>query len=256
MLKPFSRSSSHRCHLADNDAHVWIIDTREISQEQASQHAQRGLANEEIQRLRTMRSASRRHQYAIARLALRSLLTCYLPGNTPRDFTFAVSEHGKPRLNDNAWGLHFNLSHSGDKILIGFARHRQIGVDIELISGKRNYQRIGDEYFHPFEWNAEVLNQKSEAGVDAATYFYSLWTLKEAVLKATGKGLSLPIDSFYFSVADTPRLHWVSDPGEGTGGQWQCYSATVDGHYAMAVAAEQGRAHQPLNVHTRVYLPL
>ena len=91
-------------------------------------------------------------------------------------------EHGKI---DSASGMHFNLSHSGDYVIL--ARHTsEVGADVERIGTPR--AKLAPRVFLPEEidWMRG----------DAEARFYALWTLKESVLKLTGRGFSMSMRSF------------------------------------------------------------
>ena len=91
-------------------------------------------------------------------------------------------EHGKI---DSASGMHFGLSHSGDYAIL--ARHTsEVGTDIECIGTPR--ARLAPRVFLPEEidWMQR----------DPVPRFYALWTLKESVLKLTGRGFSMSMRSF------------------------------------------------------------
>lgn len=91
-------------------------------------------------------------------------------------------EHGKI---DSASGMHFNLSHSGDYVIL--ARHTsEVGADIERIGTPR--AKLAPRVFLPEEidWMRG----------DPEPRFYALWTLKEGVLKLTGRGFSMSMRSF------------------------------------------------------------
>ena len=101
----------------------------------------------------------------------------------------AYGAHGKPYFPDLP-ELHFNLSHSGTKVLCAVS-DRSIGCDAEKI-GSYN-EKLVRRFFHPEECTLLLSAPDASAQTEL---FYRLWTLKESFLKATGLGLSLPLDSF------------------------------------------------------------
>lgn len=86
--------------------------------------------------------------------------------------------NNKPAVN----GINFNLSHSSNYVLIATCP-TQIGIDIEYLDPNIEFQKIIDEYFSEKE-TSFILNSK-----DQVLSFFTLWTRKEALLKATGEGL-------------------------------------------------------------------
>ena len=93
------------------------------------------------------------------------------------------SENGKP-LADN---LFFNISHAGDYV-VGVSSDREVGCDIEKIVDAP--LEVADRFFHLKE--AEYI----KSAEDKNKAFFTLWTLKESYMKMTGRGMSLPLDSF------------------------------------------------------------
>jgi len=111
----------------------------------------------------------------------------------------------------------FNLSHSGDLIVLAVS-DTKVGVDVERID--RRHTDIASRVFTPEEikWMREPSAKAGESSVrpdepsakldepsakekalperQADERFFYLWTLKEAVMKAEGKGFSLPPESF------------------------------------------------------------
>jgi 4'-phosphopantetheinyl transferase len=87
----------------------------------------------------------------------------------------------KPVLRDHP-DVHFNLSHSGDFVLIA-AGDAPLGVDIEAMR-EIDWRALAIMNFHPDE------RVTMEAQEDARAAFFQLWAHKEAFLKATGIGLT------------------------------------------------------------------
>ena len=126
------------------------------------------------------------------RIFLREALSA-LTGITPLGHEIRRAPCGKPymRAPQDA-EIHFNISHSWPLLVVGIARGHEIGVDIENENRAVDPLRIAARFFSPEERTAlqsvPVKLQRYE--------FFRLWTLKEAVVKATGQGLHMPLDSF------------------------------------------------------------
>lgn len=108
-------------------------------------------------------------------------------GSVPEQLEFDKNFYGKPFLCQYPF-FHYNVSHSGDWVAC-VVHNKRIGVDIEKIL--------------PFDWQMakgfftrgeywDLLNTKKERN----TFFYDIWTLKESYVKAQGRGLSIPLNSF------------------------------------------------------------
>lgn len=93
--------------------------------------------------------------------------------------------HGRPFLP--APELDFNLSHSGEVVALAIGRRARVGLDLELIHD------LPLEDFRasltPDEWRAL---ERSPAPL---AEFFALWTAKESVAKADGRGLSVALAS-------------------------------------------------------------
>ena len=124
---------------------------------------------------------------------LRDTLAAYLAVH-PTDLPIERSPTGKPYLADSA--LQFNLSHSGRTLLIGLSRSQSLGVDIESGARQRPYLEIARRYFSHDE--AAVLTGLPDDRVRGS--FLGLWSAKEAVLKAIGRGIAFGLDRVGFAL--------------------------------------------------------
>lgn len=91
-----------------------------------------------------------------------------------------------------ASGVDFNLVHSGDLIALAFARHRPLGIDLEQIRPFAQSNEIARRFLCAQE--AEEIASLEVAEQSRASF--RCWTRKEAIVKATGEGLSAPLDGF------------------------------------------------------------
>ena len=132
-------------------------------------------------------------QYALCRAALR-LNLCERLGCPNRELSFGYLEHGKPfaKVNGVPTDVSFNVSHSGQHGLIGFAQRDEFGVDLEVRAPGRDFDGIGSTVYGP----RERLALAAAAGHDKVVLFYRLWSLKEALIKALGTGFSLSPSRF------------------------------------------------------------
>lgn len=124
-------------------------------------------------------------------LLVRKALENYTPA-PPLLLSYTTTEHGKPFLPAFPH-FHFNVSHSGDWVLCATAS-RPVGIDIQQ---ERPFKpalprRVLSDREQMF-WNAVPAEKRSSA-------FFDLWCLKEAYCKATGLGLTKPLDSFSISL--------------------------------------------------------
>jgi 4'-phosphopantetheinyl transferase len=166
---------------------------------------ERLLTAAEDSRLRRYRRVEDRRRclaaWALARIVLGERLGM-APESVPiarRCLACASSEHGKPYV-DLDRDLEFSLSHAGDRVVLALAGGLAVGIDVEETS--REVDEIARLVFAPEE--------NRTTGVD----LLRTWVRKEAVSKATGHGLGLPMRDYAVSAAREPArlLTWPSDP--------------------------------------------
>ncbi len=148
--------------------------------------------SEQARRRRFARSGPRR-EFTLCRAALRALLCRELDcGN--EELSFGASEHGKPfaLVGGLPAPVSFNVSHSGRHGLIATAPRGRIGVDVEDRKARRDMDDDIRLLFAP----GEQAGLASVEGSSKADLFYSLWTMKEALVKAAGVGLRIDTTSF------------------------------------------------------------
>lgn len=222
--------------LHNNNVHLWLVDKEEVTSSDAFKHFVSLLSEEERYKWLTMRSKTKKQEYLVARGSLRIILSQYIYNTRPEKLNIAADPFGKPALeNTENHCIQFNLSHTREKAVVGIAINKRIGVDIEYMNPDRNWREIASRYFHPKEWS------KRESGLLSMSEFYKLWTLKEAFLKAEGRGMTVPLDHFYFDCdTDTsPKLEVDEhrrDEADPT--SWSFFHQYLDGRHSMAVSVE------------------
>jgi len=95
------------------------------------------------------------------------------------------NEFGKFFIEGN---IDFSISHSGDKVLLALAENHKIGVDVELKT--KGSLALAERFF--CEEEVEWLKAQS----DLQEAFVFIWTRKEALVKAAGTGIRMPLKSF------------------------------------------------------------
>jgi 4'-phosphopantetheinyl transferase len=187
-------------HLRDDEIHVWHL-------------------------------AYRREQ---GRAPLRRVLAAYL-GIDADAVTLVDGEHGRPALaTSHDQSLGFNWSHSGDQALIALGRHVMPGIDVERRRERPRALEIAQRYFSI----DEAATLATLPAVDRSTAFLELWTAKEAVLKALGRGIAFGLHRLSIASTmpgscsgwlSTPRC-WPHWPGVATHGRfdWARLPALTD----------------------------
>jgi 4'-phosphopantetheinyl transferase len=189
--------------------------------------AQALLSDDERARQRSFVSPELRRRFGAARAGLRTLLGRHLDLD-PRRLAFATNEFGKPRLAGDGQ-VHFNLSHCEERAVLAISDTAEVGIDLEC-ERPIEHVDLAKRYFHPNEVTA-IAASPDEAEQRRA--FFLVWTLKEAVVKALGTGLSTPLDSFEIAIGvSMPRLAVAP---EGAPRTWWLHAAMADG-YCCALA--------------------
>ena len=169
---------------------IYITDTSALMKRQLFEQAYAAMPPERRRRVDRLRFPKDRCRSLGAGLLLRRALA----EAGVEEAEFVYGEFGKPRLAANP-GVHFNLSHSGDRALCVIGEYR-LGCDVERI-GRRS-AGVAERFFAPEEYDTIMAMPED---VRNAT-FTRLWALKESFLKATGLGLTLPLSAFTISIGE------------------------------------------------------
>jgi 4'-phosphopantetheinyl transferase len=148
------------------------------------------LSADETKRAIRFHFEKHRQYFIITRHLLRHTLSLYTD-TAPEKIEFSYGQHGKPYLKTNPQNIYFNASHSHDIAIYGLTRHKEIGVDIEKIESEYKIS-VAKRFFSPDEYS--YLRDLPENKKNAE--FYAIWAHKEAVIKALGKGLYMPLNTF------------------------------------------------------------
>jgi len=193
------------------------------------------LSPEEQSRADRLRRAEDRRNFIAAHAGLR-LLTAAALGRRAAEIQFAQADGGKPVLADRQ--LEFNLSHSGEMVLIAVASALPVGIDVERRRTVADRAAIAQRFLHP----GEAADLASLPEREAELAFFRCWVRREAVAKALGFGLSLPPDRFCVSCrADEPaRLLALSGSGPAPP-DWSLIELMAGAHYVAALAVPSPR---------------
>lgn len=142
------------------------------------------LSAEERALLGRYRSREAAERYVVTRSLVRIVLSDRL-GIPARDLKLSRTDTGKPILTE---GIHFNVSHSGDLIVLALSDQRAVGVDVERVREVHRVQAMTQRWLN----EAERADMQSliARGTTASDAFLRVWSLKEARLKALGVGIS------------------------------------------------------------------
>ena len=178
------------------------------------------------------RNASR---FIVARARLRELLAVRLGVRAER-VEFEYGAHGKPALSRRFadTGLHFSVSHCDDIATYAFSWSGAVGIDVESVRVMSDADDIAARFFSRRE-NATYQTLDPD---DKPVGFFNCWTRKEAVVKALGDGLSMPLDRFDVTLAPgEPAQVLRVDTTPGDSG-WRLDSSCPAAGYVAAIASQ------------------
>lgn len=221
-----------RLALPADTVHLWWCHSRRPADDALAQ-----LAADEHAAAARFHFDRDRQRHLATRWLLRRTLSRYA-AVAPADWRFGRNAWGKPFVAapDLAAPLHFNLSHSADVVLLAVARQPQLGVDVEA-HPPDDWLPIARQVFAP----AEIDWLRAAPAAVQGARFLRLWTLKEALVKALGQGLSAPLQQLVLQ----PLASSADDLQAG-----DAPTAQGDGHDdengATGVAAAAGGKPWPL----------
>jgi 4'-phosphopantetheinyl transferase len=181
--------------LSEDEVQLWRVDLEAIRGDES--RWQKLLSADESARASRFHFSRDRQRFVASRALLRTILASYL-ATEPDGVSFAYSAKEKPSLGPANAGsdVTFNITHSGGIALLAFARRREIGVDVEQLRSDFDLEGIAHRFFSAHE-QTQLATVPLE---EKAAAFFRCWTRKEAYIKATGDGLSLPLTQFDVSI--------------------------------------------------------
>ncbi len=222
-----------RLELPRDSVHLWQRELHALPEELNAHFAL--LTGDERERAMRFRVDRAREAFVLTRGTLRTLLARYL-GGEPGAIRFRYEGQGKPFF-DSGNNVQFNVSHTDGLALIGVARDRRIGVDVEKIKPETEVGKLSERFFS----ERERLELRRLSGDELRAAFFRVWSRKEAYIKATGEGLSLPLHQFDVSIEarDHDALR-ATRPEAAEAERWMVSDVALRPGYAAAVAVSVG----------------
>jgi len=173
-----------------------------------------------------------RRDFTVAHAVLRILVENYL-GAKSACYQIESKNFEKPFILESGRPspLRFNLSHSHGYALFGFTLNHEIGVDLERLRPLPDAGELAKRYFSETECR-EIGKLDEEQRLEG---FFNCWTRKEAYVKARGRGLEIPLDSFTVSCGPgaLPELRSVDSAN------WSMYAFRSLNDFVAAVVVEK-----------------
>lgn len=233
------RAAAVQEELSEDEAHLWIVPTEEARIPRLLTSYEGLLSEEERAKRDRFRFDEDRELCLVARALVRTSLSRYA-NVPPNAWRFVTNEHGRPEIDEpgNQRSLKFNLSHTKGLVVCVVARDREVGVDVEDRQRRGQLLAVAERFFSPHE--AAALRRLPEDEQLERFFFY--WTLKEAYIKARGKGLAIPLSQFSFELDETPdegiRISFAPEL-EDDPDRWQFTAMGFGRQHRIAVGLEK-----------------
>lgn len=144
-----------------------------------------------------------RQRYIYAHVYLRKVLSHYFSSVKEEEWEFECNAFGKPEISSkHNCKLHFNLSHSHSHIYI-ICADTPCGIDVEEIKDIEFSVELLSLVLSEDE-QIEFKNSKHKDSL-----FFKYWTLKEAYVKAKGKGVSMALNSVIFKSLEDRETSFI-----------------------------------------------
>ena len=186
--------------LEGDEVHLWVARPPLVD----LARARALLPADEIARAAAFRFEKNQREHTVTRALLRSTLSRYVPEVSPQDWRWKLGPQGKPFV-DPPCGIFFNVSNHPDMVACVVTRHEGIGVDVEPVARGDEIVSVAETVFAA----EEMVRLTSDRAV-------TLWTVKEAWIKALGLGFSAPVREMVVDLGEaTPKIPgafvWVAD---------------------------------------------
>lgn len=207
-------AAANACTTLTSDvAHVWIFSRRHYLSE--CEEMSRLISSIENVRAASFRAEGHRRDFIIARALLRVIVGGYC-GCHPHEMQFEYGARGKPvltRKSRRSAHIEFNMSHSGDAVLIAVSQDAEVGADIEEVGSATVYS---DAIASTCINAQEAPTFAGLTGMDRSLMLLRYWIHKEAYLKATGCGLSHDAQDLTVTFLDCRRstIQQTYEPGQ------------------------------------------
>ena len=181
--------------LPEGEVHLWFAYPDEWEEAALIGSARAILDAGEIARSERFHLPEHRRLFLVSHLLLRTTLSRYADV-PPGAWRFTANDHGKPRVARETGrpAPSFNIAHTAGVAVAAVTNGRDVGVDVENRDRRVQARRLVDRFFAPAE--AAELGKLPPA--ELPDRFFLHWTLKEAYIKALGRGFAQPLDSFTF----------------------------------------------------------
>ncbi|KAM3695947.1 hypothetical protein ACJW31_06G001400 [Castanea mollissima] len=264
------------------ETHLWYVLPNEVKNASLLNQYLEILSPCEKENVFRMRGDQLQRRALLARALVRTTIARYQTNSQvePRSLKFKKNIYGKPEVEwqdvdgSHLPPLHFNISHTSSIIACGVTVNSAIGIDVEEKQRKlkNNILAFARRYFSPYE--VGLLTAISDPEFQRQE-FIKLWTLKEAYVKALGRGFSAaPFKTFTIRFRTATQGHLserrdskafdvvvdsFDDPKNLTS-NWQFALLELAGSHYAAICIEgdrttEGNGTRPMKLTVRRTIP-
>jgi 4'-phosphopantetheinyl transferase len=215
---------------------VWYGD---FPGDQVEKDAANCLSKNELQHAETIKNKTVRQQQLASRSSLRKVLAYYLNMEC-KDVPVRRTEFGKPYLAEP--GYFFNLSHSAERLAIAVSNIGELGLDIEQVRHRKNLPALARRCF-----STEELSYWQNMNADEQVrQFYQFWTAKEALVKATGRGIALGLDQVVINPVQQDGFLQLPE-SVADEAHWRLIPLTIELDYCAALVIDSKKRELVVN---------
>ncbi len=227
------------------EIHVWrfgLDQTDGITERLGEQ-----LSADEQERAARFQFAVDRRRWQVCRGLLRKLLGNYVESR-PEELVFRYGPRGKPYLaSELTMRLEFSVAHAQNQALFALCREMEIGVDLECLRPLADLAGMMQMCLSATE--QAVIQTLPEP--DWLGAFFRVWVRKEALIKATGKGMNIPLREFDAGFSPAESQSELRLPAEHFGNEhWHVIDLAAPpgsvGALAMSGAGRRVRCYEGL----------
>lgn len=215
--------SGHNCELTTSTCDLHVLNLRNMPNRAPDMTI---LSENEIERGRKFRDPQAFRHFVWARWLLRTRIGERF-SIEPGEVELHITDLGRPFFKSNGFAqIDFNLSHSGDYVVLAIADGCRVGVDVECAADTADA-----DFLKPLVLSHPGQHAQKRALVEG-------FSVKEAVLKALGTGLAGGMDSFDLPDLPIPggAYHAVVETGQGA---FWCQSVGLGPKQRAFVAFDQ-----------------
>lgn len=235
-------SESHQNSTNHLALQLWYAYPSDVADAESEAACAALLSNEECERAARFRFERHRREYLASHALARNALSHAHP-LPPYAWHYSVNAYGKPSPLPEC-GLRFNQSNSVELAVClvapaGAAAKAgpEVGVDVEAFSRAEEIVPLAPKVFSL----AEQAQLNALPATELPQRALSLWTLKEAYIKARGMGLALPLRGISFLFGGAQAIRLEVDAGVDDPSRWHfCLLEHIEHRIALAVEAPGG----------------